>query len=174
MATPVSAVPLHCDIGDIHFISPNPLSDAFDKITKKETNHLYTSCDFVQENTTEQFYCMTYVYSDDSLLVQMNPKPLYLEEIGRIDSFVSRGDLVNVYFTSSNLYVDNNYTYSVECSTEDGEETGSFSKNVTVRYESLAKVGSVGVWGVDNAGFIIMGIILLIILSIFVWGVRKS
>ena len=173
LVTPVTAVDLYCDIGDVHFISPNPLTDAFDKITKKETNHLYTSCDFMQENTSEQFYCMSYVYFNGEL-VQTNPKPLYLEEIGRIDSFVSIGDLVTVYFTTKNLYVDNNYTYTVECSTADGEETGSFSKNVTVRYESLAKVGSLGVWSVNNAGFIIMGIVLLMFLGLFIWGVRKA
>lgn len=173
LVTPVTAVPLYCDIGEIHFISPNPLSDAFDKVTKKETNHFYISCDFIQANTTEQFYCMSFVYSDGEL-VQTNPKPLYLEEIGRIDSFVSTGDLVNVYFTAKNLYVDNNYTYTIECSTVDGEETGAFSQNVTVRYESLAKVGSVGVWSVNNAGFIVMAVILLIFLSLFVWGVRRA
>ena len=175
IVTPVTAVNLNCDLGSYHFISPNPLTGIIDKIFSKETNHIYTACDLVQQNVSEDFYCITHIYSNSgSNLIQTNPKAVYIEEIGVIDSFSSFGDLANVYFNSENLYVDSEYVYEVICSTEDGDESGIFQKNVTVVYQSMSGVAPLSVWAIGNSAYFIIAIILLLFLILFFKGLKKA
>lgn len=169
MVTPVTAVDLNCDMGAYHFIQSNPFSGVLDK----DASALYTACDFAQENVSEDFYCITHIYAGDNL-VQTNPKAIYLEEVGVIDSFASFGDLVNVYFNSENIYLDREYMYEVVCSTGDGDETGTFQKNVTVVYQSMSWVAPLTVWFVGNSAYFIMAIIIIIILIMVFKGLKKA
>ena len=160
---------LTCTSSDTHYISINPLDD----------DDLRWSCTL---DTDESYYCVTHVYGNDEFnqkdeqkLIQTNPKRIIIKRYGIVDYFKSTGSYTNVYFTDERLMAESNYTYEVECISTSGEDYGYFTKPVNIEYRQIANSMALGVYGIENAGYILGAfLIVFIVLFIFFRGVKRG
>lgn len=119
------------------------------------------------------FTCISYITSNGTELLAVYPNIKDLDLVGRIDYFESRGRTVNIYFGNTDVYPENNYNYSVLCASKTGDITEQFTAVITPAFTEEREYVYWYIWIVDNMGYIVGIILLLIIIGMIVWGIFK-
>ena len=127
----------------------------------------------------DNFSCVNEVYEDGRLL-QVNPeyKDYTTGLIGGKavelkTAFTPSNNLLNAYFTDKNLLTDKTFTVKTVCSGDSGVLSNEII--VTPFYEGVSSVINRGVWLGNNAGAVILWVILGLLLVVTLgWAVKKS
>ncbi len=115
----------------------------------------------VNKNTTYDF--LVYVKADNQT-IQTNPKRQLIEDYGEYNSFKSENGLVNLYYTSTTLRPDRNVTVIVE-----GQNGLFYNEFVAApTYKDPFQLQDRLFWTWDNAGLLIGGVFIFLILAVFV------
>ena len=118
-----------------------------------------------------QFSCNTYVKKNvtSSVLLQSNPeysnRPaslLGLFESETRTAFQNNGKNLNAYFTNKNLEVENTFVVGVMCS--DNTTTMIWEQEINPTYKQPTWVLNRYVWIKDNAIYLIMGFLIILII----------
>jgi hypothetical protein len=128
-------------------------------------------------NQTGNYTCISYV-KEQNATIQTNPQlstfssgAWAMEQESR-EYFSAQAGLVQPYFLTDGLKSNKTYVFGVLCSSGNGTLTTEHF--VTPMYNSLDSLASRTMWLKDNIGYIIGGIILLLILIAVVMLVVKS
>jgi surface protein len=128
-------------------------------------------------NQTGNYTCISYV-KEQNATIQTNPQlstfssgAWAMEQESR-EYFSAQAGLVQPYFLTEGLKSNKTYVFGVLCSSGNGTLTTEHF--VTPMYNSLDALASRTMWLKDNIGYIIGGIILLLILIAVVMLVVKS
>jgi len=147
----------------------------------KENDYVYGK--ITTNNTDSNLSCISYAKTNDSKLIQTNPK--YLSKETSLLDFRSQKDtrqffeiregVGQVHWSKDNLVIDGRtYIFGVECSTDCGNDYTE--TNVTVLYKYLNSPITRGFW-VENSmtGIILLGFgfWLLVIAGFGIWRIRK-
>lgn len=124
--------------------------------------------------------CITYVRKlNQTLLIQSNPEyaePSTLQfwkENERRQTFTNAGRIINAYYTDKLLQTGQDFILGMKCTTYDGTILTS-EYTITPTYQPPTSFLNRMVWAGDNAGYIIiwiLGVILIIFLA--AWGLKK-
>lgn len=117
-----------------------------------------------------RFKCNSYV-EIESRVIQVNPNRENIELFGVSETFNERNGLVNAYFTTENLRISANHTYNFIIKCSSNGTTTSYNLSVKPDYVAPKVVIDRMLWSMDNAGYIVGGIIvfLFLILIILTW-----
>jgi hypothetical protein len=138
---------------------------------------IYWKCSM--DNTSLDYNCVSYVKQQNSI-IQTNPQQetyssgIFARKQETREFFTADNGLVNPYFTTTNLKPNITYVFGVECSYEGGNM--KTEQYVTPLYKNLEGVAYTTLWLKDNIGYMVGGIILVILLIVGVfaiWGERK-
>ncbi len=142
--------------------NPNPLIKTFENIE--------WLC-YLNNTGATTTTCISYVAYNDSI-IQTNPKPEYVEQIGLVDYFTAQPEnsqyqTVSVYFDNKDLINNELVTFGVRCNSEVLYYV--FEMNVTPQYKRLSdNVMNRTIWVKENIYFIIillLGIFVLIVIA---------
>jgi len=114
-------------------------------------------------------YCLSYIEFNDEL-IQLNPVPKKVDDIGIIDKFEVRNKIVNVYFRKDLLRHNRSVIFGVLCENE------SFVRNITPHYSEYYNLIDRTAWIRNNVGYIIGFLFIIIVVIIFLrwaWNQRK-
>jgi hypothetical protein len=160
---------INCSFLDVDFecgYDQNPLIEL-------TGNRIFWYCSMHNE---ANYQCISYV-KQDGYTVQTNPQQktfsigLLGKEQETREFFAAENGLVNPYFTTDNLKHNITYVFGVECSNEDGKI--STEHYVTPLYENLDELAYRGVWVRNNIGYVIGGVIILIVIVFVIfWVIR--
>lgn len=78
------------------------------------------------------------------------------------DSFVTKNGILNAYFTDKNLVAETPFTITTTCS--NGNQTIVNQKLITPTYKNIDEVPTYALWVKTNAGYLVVGFIMLLIL----------
>jgi len=131
-------------------------------------------------NDSVDYRCVVNVFEDNRLL-QVNPEfkdynsgllTIKGERVEPKQFFTPENRLLNVYFTNKNLLTDKEFMVEVVCS---GDGKVFKSQNIVKPfYSSAGGVLNRLVWGRDNATFLIVGFLLVVLIILFVgWSINK-
>ena len=115
---------------------------------------------------TNQTSCISYVKFEDRLL-QANPEPKPVEDVGMVDQFSVNGGIVRVYFTKKNLRDGYNFTYGVKC----GSET--FETNATAAYLPAYQIQDRLLWFKGNIPLFVGAFFALLVIAFILVIIRK-
>ena len=145
----------------------NPLINIVD-------NKIYWKC---STGDTQNYNCVSYV-KQDGAIIQTSPQQtsyssgIIPREQENREFFTAQNGLVNPYFTTENLNSNVTYVFGVECSYNNG--TLVSEHYVTPMYRNMDSLAARSVWITQNAGYIIGGIIfLIIIIAVIALVVRR-
>lgn len=91
------------------------------------------------------------------------------------ESFETQNGLLNAYFTNKNLVAETPFIITTTCS--DGNNTLLHEQQITPTLKDLTDVPTIGIWVKDNAGYIIVIFLLLLVLiwlGGWLWSQRTS
>ncbi len=129
----------------------------------------------------ETYHCYSYSYDTNLTLIQANPKPINIDDIGKISYFKSFGNLsqiINIEFDTADMPADTDVTMRVRCRSTTSDRDLIFSKITTPRYRELTQ--GVDFWihiartPVYYVGLIIIGFILIGLLLWFIKLLRNK
>jgi hypothetical protein len=130
-------------------------------------------------NSTASYSCVSYI-KEQGATIQTNPQLktysngiLSLGQESR-EYFSATNGLVQPYFLSPELKSNKTYVFGLVCSSGNG--TLTTEHYVTPMYQNLEGVAYSGIWLKDNIGYLVGGVILLIVIiagASFIWGFRK-
>ena len=126
-----------------------------------ETPVIQFNQNIVWSCSTDQDYCLSYMSYNNSLY-QLNPERTATAHVGIIDKFEVQNGIVNPFWTSQNLRRNMTVTFGVVC----GNET--YEHNVTPQTKEYFEVIDRSVWVMDNAGYLIGAVFMVIIIIIII------
>jgi hypothetical protein len=137
-------------------------------------NRIFWYCQLT--NTSQDYNCISYV-KQAGHTVQTNPQQktfstgLLSREQESREFFTAENGLVNPYFTTDNLKHNMTYIFGVECTSDNGRYTTEHY--VTPLYENLDEIAYRGVWLRDNLGYVLGGLITLVVVVLIISWVVK-
>lgn len=138
-------------------------------------NKIYWKCSIA--NTSQDYNCISYV-KQNGAIIQTSPQQetyssgLLSKAEETREYFSATNGLVNPYFTTENLQTNLSYVFGVECSSPNG--TLRTEEYVTPMYRDLDELASRTIWLKDNVGYLIGGVMfLIVIIAILFLVVRK-
>lgn len=130
----------------------------------------------------QTFKCISYIEElDTDKVVQTNPEyrersnsfiDLFRPDPETRQFFEPANSLVNFYYTSKNLFPETDYKLFIECSS--AETTLSSGQLFQMHYENYEFVFFRTKWIMENAGYIIGGVIVLFIILAVGWLIFKG
>jgi hypothetical protein len=139
-------------------------------------NKIYWKC--LIGNNTETYNCISYV-KQQGAIIQTSPQQTTYSSgiISKAEEtreyFTAQNGLVQPYFTTENLKTNITYVFGVECSSPTG--TLRTEEYITPMYRNLDDVAYRTIWVKDNLGYLIGGIMFLIIaIAIILLVVNKK
>jgi len=169
----------------IHVVSVSALYSNFtievdDDVFYGLSNEDYVYGKITMNDTNSISYCISYVKTNDSKLIQTNPKyrektqttiSLFSNEDTR-QFFETRRGVGQVHWSKDNLIIDGRtYIFGVECDTSLGNQKSE--KNVTVGYESVNSPITRLAWSSENVTAIMLLLIFFVMLSIGGWAIWR-
>jgi len=138
-------------------------------------NKIYWKCSIA--NNPADYNCVSYVKQNGSI-IQTSPQQktfssgIIPKEQESREYFTATNGLIQPYFTTENLKTNITYVFGVECSSPNGSMTTE--QYITPMYRNLDDVAYRTIWVKDNLGYIIGGIMFLIVLiAVILLVVRK-
>jgi len=135
-------------------------------------NRMIVDCKIPLEYSDEDFSCVSKVY-EDGRLVQVNPEYtdygnsfLGLRRTEPKEFFTPDNRLLNVYFTKKNLLTEKDFVFEVAC--ESDERTLVSGNFVQTFYKDSSWVANRIKWGKDNATYLIIALVMVVIIAGFV------
>jgi hypothetical protein len=138
-------------------------------------NKIYWKCSIT--NSTGNYSCISYI-KEQGAIIQTSPQQetfssgIIARQQESREFFKAENGLVNPYFTTENLVTNKTYVFGVQCSYDGG--TLTTEEYITPMYRNLEGVAYTGIWLKDNIGYILGGIILLLIIIAVAMLVVKS
>jgi len=127
------------------------------------SNETFKCIAIITNGYTDEIIQTTPEYKETSqTFINLNP------EADTRQFFSPANSIVNFYYTGKNLHPDNEYILTIECSS--AERTLRSQMNFQITYEDVSFVFFRTKWLMDNAPYIIGGVILLIILLLIGWA----
>lgn len=127
-------------------------------------------------NTSSQWYCYGTVYwdNDPQQLISITPDSREFEDYGLLDYQYINGRLFQMRFLTTDLYAEQDYNFTVECTSALTNQTAHFSSVITPTFAEPRELLYRGVWLRDNTGYlIVMALISLLIILAIGYIVRK-
>ena len=124
----------------------------------------------VLPNSINDYDCInTITYNFDDVL-QVNPQMQERSDsflginnnVESRDSFVTNNGLLNAYFTNKNLVAETPFTITTTCS--DGNSTLVHQQTIIPTYKNIDEVPTYALWVKTNAGYLVVGFIMVLIL----------
>lgn len=126
-----------------------------------------------QQYRSHDVKCLTYVKSMDDEIYQINPEiieysesqiPFFRRKEETRDFFTAENGVINTYITYRDLVAYTQFVLEVDCVSENISTNIKGQKCITPYYEELKRVGTRGVWVVENMNMLFVLFIVLIII----------
>ena len=134
--------------------------------TMDVSNAPYNCYDYVE-------YLENYSTNDTGGIVQVNPELKEMDKVGFVNDFYKSNDgMLNALFSGDTIYAGTRYKFNVVCVGINGSvETAS--DFITPIDKPFYGIGSTLVWGDRNMNFIVPIAIVLILVGLFVWILKR-
>ena len=123
----------------------------------------------------KDYNCLSFVRNMSGELLSLNPKSDNIEQVGRVEHFISSGQIVRVEFSPRPNIIRPtlNYTYGVICSNGSGLE--QFNTTLTPYYKEFDVVAEKTIYLKDNMPYIFLTVLLgFVMLAIIIFLIKKA